>query len=400
MPLFMYNARNRGGRRVKGDVDSASLKAARTTLERRGFSKIKVKPRPKDLLEGTFLEEGVKARDMVVFNRQFATMINAGVPILQALQVLCEQTENGRLRRTMYSIRSAIEGGSTLHNAMRAFPDIFDALYVNMINAGEVGGILDTVLIRLSEYIETAARLRAKIRGAMIYPAVVFTVAVAVVAIVLVFVVPTFETMFKDLGGVLPVPTRLVIAASRFVQEHFIALAVGSIVVAVALKLFCLWEQGRVFVDKWLLFLPIVGPLFRKAAVARFSRTMSTMLSSGVPILESLDIVAKTSGNRTLERGVMEAAKSIAEGENMAEPLDATGVFPPMVIHMIAVGESTGTLDVMLAKIADFYDDEVDVAVESLTALVEPLMILVLGLVVGALVVSMYLPIFRMGEAL
>jgi type IV pilus assembly protein PilC len=400
MPIFIYKARNRSGRKVKGDLDVSSLDVARTALQRKGYTDIRVKPRPKDLLEGTFLEEGVKSRDMVVFSRQFATMINSGVPILQSLQVMCEQTENGKLRRALYSIRNSIEGGSSLFDAMRKFPDIFDTLYVNMVNAGEVGGILDIVLTRLSEYIEKAARLKSKVKGAMIYPGVVVTVAVAVVAIILIFVIPTFETMFRDFGGALPVPTQIVITLSRFVQEHFFMIVAGIIGLFIAFKLFYKWEKGRVLVDRWVLFLPVFGPLLRKVAVARFSRTMGTMISSGVPILSALDIVARTSGNKTVERGVLEAAKSIAEGQNMADPLDATGVFPPMVIHMISIGESTGALDTMLEKIADFYDDEVDVAVEALTSLIEPLMIVFLGIVVGGLVVSMYLPIFKIGETI
>ncbi|GAU07353.1 type II secretion system F family protein [Desulfoplanes formicivorans] len=400
MPIFIYKARNRSGRRVKGDLDVSSLDVAQTALQRKGFTDIRVKPRPKDLLEGTFLEEGVKSRDMVVFSRQFATMINSGVPILQSLQVMCEQTENGKLRRALYAIRNSIEGGSSLYDAMRKFPDIFDTLYVNMVNAGEVGGILDIVLTRLSEYIEKAAKLKAKVKGAMIYPGVVVTVAVAVVAIILIFVIPTFETMFRDFGGALPVPTQIVITLSRFVQEHFFMIVACVIAFFVAFKLFYKWERGKILVDRWVLFLPVFGPLLRKVAVARFSRTMGTMISSGVPILSALDIVARTSGNKTVERGVLEAAKSIAEGQNMADPLDATGVFPPMVIHMISIGESTGALDTMLEKIADFYDDEVDVAVEALTSLIEPLMIVFLGIVVGGLVVSMYLPIFKIGETI
>ena len=400
MPIFIYKARNRSGRTSKGDLDVSSLEVARTTLQRKGFTDIRVKPKPKDILEGTFLEESIKSRDMVVFSRQFATMINSGVPILQSLQVMCEQTENGKLRRALYSIRNSIEGGSSLFDALRRFPDIFDTLYANMVNAGEIGGIMDVVLLRLSEYIEKAAKLKAKVKSAMIYPGVVISVALAVVAIILIFVIPTFETMFKDFGGALPVPTQIVIDMSRFVTSHFFLLLGGVIGFVIAFKMFYRWEQGKIIVDRWILFIPVLGPLLRKVAVARFSRTMSTMISSGVPILTALDIVAKTSGNKTVELGVMEAAKSIAEGQNLADPLDATGVFPPMVIHMIAIGESTGALDAMLGKIADFYDDEVDVAVESLTSLIEPLMIVFLGVVVGGLVVSMYLPIFKIGETI
>ncbi|MDD4649323.1 MAG: type II secretion system F family protein, partial [Desulfoplanes sp.] len=332
MPIFLYKARNRSGRKSKGDLDVSSLDVARTTLQRKGFTDIRVKPKPKDILEGTFLEESIKPRDMVVFSRQFATMINSGVPILQSLQVMCEQTENGKLRRALYSIRNSIEGGSSLFDALRRFPDIFDTLYANMVNAGEIGGIMDIVLLRLSEYIEKAAKLKAKVKSAMIYPGVVVSVAIAVVAIILIFVIPTFETMFKDFGGALPVPTQIVIDMSRFVTSHFFLLLSGIIGCIVAFKMFYRWEQGKIIVDRWILFVPVLGPLLRKVAVARFSRTMSTMISSGVPILTALDIVAKTSGNKTVELGVLEAAKSIAEGQNLSDPLDATGVFPPMVI--------------------------------------------------------------------
>ena len=400
MAIFIYKAKARNGRTVKGDLDAPSLEFAENILRRKGYSLVWVKPRPKDLLEGTPLEGGVSDRDMVVFSRQFATMINAGVPILQALQIMCEQTENGKLRRKLYSVRNDIEGGSSLYEALMKHSDIFDALYTNMVNAGETGGILDIVLLRLSEYIEKAAKLKAKIKGAMIYPGVVVTVAVAVVAIILIFVIPTFEQMFRSFGSALPLPTQIVIDLSRFVTENILWLVIGFILFLVGFRFFYKWEQGKILVDRWILFLPIFGPLLHKAAVAKFSRTFSTMVSSGVPILSALDIVAKTSGNKTVELGVLEARKSIAEGQTLAEPLEDTGVFPPMVIHMISIGETTGSLDSMLAKIADFYDDEVDVAVETLTSLIEPLMIVFLGVVVGGLVVSMYLPIFSIGDVI
>lgn len=400
MAIFIYKAKARNGRTVKGDLDAPSLEFAENILRRKGYSLVWVKPRPKDLLEGTPLEGGVSDRDMVVFSRQFATMINAGVPILQALQIMCEQTENNKLRRKLYSVRNDIEGGSSLYEALKKHPDVFDALYTNMVNAGETGGILDIVLLRLSEYIEKAAKLKAKIKGAMIYPGVVVTVAVAVVAIILIFVIPTFEQMFRSFGSALPLPTQIVIDLSRFVTENILWLVIGFILFLVGFRFFYKWEQGKILVDRWILFLPIFGPLLRKAAVAKFSRTFSTMVSSGVPILSALDIVAKTSGNKTVELGVLEAKKSIAEGQTLAEPLEDTGVFPPMVIHMISIGETTGSLDSMLAKIADFYDDEVDVAVETLTSLIEPLMIVFLGVMVGGLVVSMYLPIFSIGDVI
>jgi type IV pilus assembly protein PilC len=398
MPVFIYKAKSRGGRSVKGDLDAPSLEFAENILRRKGYGNVRVKPKPKDLLEGTFLEGGVSDRDMVVFSRQFATMINAGVPILQALQIMCEQTENPKLRRKLYAVRNDIEGGSSLFEALKKHPDIFDALYSNMVNAGETGGILDQVLLRLAEYIEKAAKLKAKIKGAMIYPGVVVTVAVAVIAVILIFVIPTFEQMFTESGGALPLPTQVVIAMSNFVINNFMLLVGGIIAFIVGFKFFYKWEKGQMLVDRWVLFLPVFGPLLRKAAVAKFSRTLATMVSSGVPILNALDIVSRTSGNKTVEKGVLEAKKSIAEGQSLAEPLEDTGVFPPMVIHMIAIGETTGALDSMLSKIADFYDDEVDVAVDALTSLIEPIMIVFLGVVVGGLVISMYLPIFSIAD--
>ncbi|BDV00009.1 type II secretion system protein F [Thermodesulfomicrobium sp. WS] len=398
MAIFLYRVKTRGGRTLKGEMDAPSADIVEAALRRKGYQEIKVKPKPKDLLEGTFLEGGVSDRDMVVFSRQFATMINAGVPILQSLQILSEQTENPKLRRRLYGIRADIEGGSSLFDALRKYPDIFDSLYTNMVNAGEAGGILDQVLLRLADYIEKAAKLKAKIKGAMIYPAVVVTVAIAVIAVILIFVIPTFKTMFESMGGSLPAPTVFVINLSNFVINNFLLLLGGAVAAFVAFKFFYRWEKGQILVDRWVLFLPVFGPLLRKAAVAKFSRTLSTMVSSGVPILNALDIVSKTSGNKTVELGVNEARRAVAEGQTLAEPLEETGVFPPMVIHMVSIGEATGALDTMLGKIADFYDDEVDVAVESLTSLIEPVMIVFLGVVVGGLVISMYLPIFSIAD--
>ncbi len=398
MAIFVYRAKSRGGRTIKGDLDAPTLEFAENILRRKGYADVRVKPKPKDILEGTFLEGGVSSRDMVVFSRQFATMINAGVPILQALQIMCEQTENPKLRRKLYSIRNDIEGGSSLFDGLKKHPDIFDALYSNMVNAGETGGILDQVLLRLAEYIEKAAKLKAKIKGAMIYPGVVVSVAVGVIAVILIFVIPTFEQMFRESGGALPAPTQFVIGLSNFVIHNFLLLVAGIIAFFIGFKFFYKWDRGKILVDRWVLFLPVFGPLLRKAAVAKFSRTLATMVSSGVPILNALDIVSRTSGNKTVELGVLDAKRSIAEGQSLADPLEETGVFPPMVIHMIAIGETTGALDSMLSKIADFYDDEVDVAVDALTSLIEPIMIVFLGVVVGGLVISMYLPIFSIAD--
>ncbi len=400
MPIFLYKARSRSGKKIRGDLDAPSLDMALNVLNRRGLSEIKVKPKPKDILEGTFLEGRVTSRDMVIFSRQFSTMINSGVPILQSLQVMCQQTENKILRRKLYEVKNDIEGGASLYDALKKHKDVFDDLYTNMVDAGETGGVLDVVLDRLAQYIEKAAKLKARVKSAMIYPGVIITVAIAVIAIILIFVIPTFEQMFADFGGALPLPTQIVINLSRFTTANIVYIIFALIAAFIAFKLFYRWEPGKILVDNWILFLPVFGPLLRKVAVARFSRTLSTMISSGVPILNALDIVSRTSGNKTVELGVMEARKSISEGQTLAEPLDETGVFPPMVIHMISIGEATGALDNMLGKIADFYDDEVDVAVETLTSLLEPIMIVILGVIVGGLVVSMYLPIFQIGDVL
>lgn len=400
MAIFIYKGRNRLGRRVKGDFDAPSLEMAEAALKRRGFTDLKVKPKPKDILEGTFLEGKITDRDMVIFSRQFSTMINAGVPILQSLQIMCDQTENKVLRRILYSVRNDIEGGSSLFDAMRKYPKVFNDLYANMVNAGEAGGVLDVILLRLADYLEKAAKLKSKVKSAMVYPAVVVTVAVAVIAIILIFVIPTFETMFADFGAALPLPTQIVINMSRFTQDNLMYLVGGVVAAAIIAKRLYRLERVKIMADYWVLTLPVFGPLLRKVAVARFGRTLSTMVSSGVPILGALDIVAKTSGNKTVERGVLDAKKSISEGQTLADPLEVTGVFPPMVIQMISIGETTGNLDHMLGKIADFYDNEVDVAVETLTSLLEPAMIVFLGTVVGGLVVSMYLPIFKIGETI
>ncbi|SDN96091.1 type IV pilus assembly protein PilC [Desulfonauticus submarinus] len=400
MPIFIYKAKNRAGKKVKGDVDAPTIELAKSMLKNRGFSDIKIKPKPKDIFEGTFLEGSVTPRDMVIFSRQFATLINAGVPILQALQVMCDQTQNGKLRRKLYQVKNDVEAGSSLYAALSKHKDIFDDLYLNMVQAGEAGGVLDVVLLRLAEYMEKAAKLKAKVKSAMMYPAVVVSVAVIVVIIILLYVIPTFEKMFADFGGALPLPTQIVINLSRFVKSNFLYMVGGVIIAGIIYKLIYKTEKGRLFFDQLFLNLPVMGDILRKVAVAKFSRTLSTMMASGVPILEALEIVAKTSGNKVIEQGVLKARSSISEGNTIAEPLDETGVFPSMVIHMISVGESTGSLDTMLEKIADFYDDEVDVAVDTLTSLLEPIMIVFLGVVVGGLVVSMYLPIFKIGETI
>lgn len=398
MPIFLYKAFTRAGRRVKGDLDAPSLDSARITLERRGLKEIRVRPKPKDILEGTFLEGRVTSRDMVVFSREFATLINSGVPILQTLEVLGEQTENKILRRKLYEVKNDIESGLSLHESLEKHPEVFDDLYTNLVQAGEAAGVLDTVLERLALYMEKTARLKSRMKNALIYPGVIITVAAAVIAIILIFVIPTFEEVFADFGEALPAPTRMVIELSGFVTENFVYALAGLLLFALGAGMFYRSEPGRILVDRVILFLPVFGPLLRKAAVARFSRTMSTMISSGVPILSALDIVSRATGNRAVEQGVLEASKSITEGQGLAGPLEETGIFPPMVVQMISIGETTGALDTMLEKAADFYDDQVDAAVDTLTSLLEPVMIVFLGLIVGGLVVSMYLPVFQIAD--
>jgi type IV pilus assembly protein PilC len=327
-------------------------------------------------------------------------MIDAGLPIIQCLDILYSQQANATFKRMLKEIKESVEGGATLAEALKKFPKQFDNLFVNMIAAGEAGGILDAILRRLAAYMEKAAKLKAQVKGAMTYPVVTLIIAVLVLAVILVFVIPVFEEMFADFGGELPMPTQIVVAMSDMVKSKIIYIIVGLVFFIIAFKKFYGTEKGREFVDKMLLKVPVFGDLLRKVAVAKFTRTMGTMLASGVAILEALDIVAKTAGNKTVEKAVYNVRKGISEGRTMADPLAQSGVFPSMVCQMISVGESTGALDAMLEKIADFYDEEVDQAVENLTALIEPFMLVFLGVTIGGLVIAMYLPIFKMAGAI
>jgi type IV pilus assembly protein PilC len=345
-------------------------------------------------------EERVKTRDIVVFTRQFATMIDAGLPIVQCLEILHQQTTVKPFRRAIQKIKDDVESGSTFADALRKHPKLFDELYVNMVAAGEVGGILDTILNRLAVYMEKAERLKAKIKGAMIYPISIVVVAIAVTAILLIYVIPVFAELFASFGQALPAPTQFVIQLSNFTVAYFHYMAIGVAVAAFVLHRAYRTEQGRLFLDGLLLRLPIFGDLFRKSSVARFTRTLGTLISSGVPILDALAITAKTAGNRVVEKAVYATRVSISEGKTIAEPLIQSKVFPPMVCQMIAVGEATGALDQMLGKVAEFYEDEVDNAIANLTALMEPLVIVFLGVVIGGLVISMYLPIFQLGAVI
>ncbi|MBW2175396.1 MAG: type II secretion system F family protein [Deltaproteobacteria bacterium] len=401
MPVYLWVGKNRNNDVQKGEIDLPNEDAVRSHLSRLRVTPTKIKKKPKDLFANvTFLQPPVKEKDIIIFCRQFSTMIDAGLPIIQCLEILQAQQENKTFKIMLKTVKESVEGGQTLAEALRKYPKHFDSLFVNMIAAGEAGGILDTILRRLSAYMEKAAKLKAQVKGAMTYPIITVIVAVVVVGVILVFVIPVFEEMFEGLGGDLPVPTKIVVAMSEFVKSKILYIIIGLVLFVFAFRRYYQTNKGRISVDAMILKIPVIGILLRKVAVAKFTRTMGTMLSSGVAILEALDIVAKTAGNKTIERAIYNVRSAIAEGQTMADPLAASGVFPPMVCQMIAVGEATGALDNMLGKIADFYDDEVDQAVDNLTSMIEPFMMVFLGTVIGALVVAMYLPIFKMAGAI
>ncbi|MDP2479627.1 MAG: type II secretion system F family protein [Candidatus Palauibacterales bacterium] len=398
MATWNYSARTVAGEIHRDSVELPSRDDVVSYLRKQKLIPITIREKPKEI-SFTF-GSGVKTRDLVLFTRQFATMVNAGLPLVQALDILQQQTENKVLKKTIQEILYDVESGHTLADALREHEAIFSGLYVNMVEAGEAGGILDTILLRLATFLEKNDALARKVKGAMIYPAVVMVVAIAAIAILLLFVIPTFQTMFASFNATLPLPTRIVIAMSQALQHYGIFVLAGLILAGFAFQRWVKTPGGRLIFDRSLLRIPILGTLARKAAVARFTRTLSTLLSSGVSILEGLEITAKTSGNRVIHDAVMTSRASIAGGRSIAEPLKETDVFPPMVTQMIHVGEETGDLDGMLSKVADFYDDEVDVAVESLLKALEPAMIVVLGTIVGGMIVAMYLPIFSLVNAI
>ena len=382
-------------------MEAASEQAVKSHLGKLNITPSRVKEKPRDIFENVaFLQPKVVEKDVILFSRQFSTMIDAGLPIVQCLDILLNQQDNKTFKKMLKDIKEAIESGSTLADALKKFPRQFDDLFVNMIAAGEAGGILDTILRRLSGYMEKAAKLKARVKGAMTYPLVTLVIAFIVLAVILVFVIPVFQQMFADFGKELPLPTQIVVAMSNFVKSKILYILGALVIFIFAFKRFYKTPKGRILVDRFVLMLPVVGMLIRKVAVAKFTRTMGTMLASGVAILDALDITAKTSGNKTIEGALYNVRSSIAEGQTMAEPLSESGVFPVMVCQMISVGESTGALDAMLEKIADFYDEEVDQAVENLTSLIEPFMLVFLGVTIGGLVVAMYLPIFKLAGAI
>ena len=396
--VFEWSGKTARGLVESGELTANSKEEVVAQLRRKNITATLVKPKTKSAALGKLsFGGGVKDKDIVVFTRQFATMIDAGLPLVQALDILATQVENKTMARSLTIIKEDVESGATYADALRKHPKVFSDLYANMVAAGESGGILDTILNRLANYIEKAMKLKKKVKGAMIYPIVVSTIAVAVIAVIMIFVVPTFSKMFTQMGGTLPMPTLIVMKISGFLAGlGGMILGILMVAAVVAFKQIRKVEKGQAVTDRIFLKLPIFGIMLRKVAVAKFTRTLGTLISSGVPILDGLEITAKTAGNKVIEYAVMEIRQAVSEGKTIAEPLMKSGVFPPMVTHMISVGESTGALDAMLSKIADFYDDEVDNAVSNLTAMMEPMLMVFLGGSVGFIVIAMYLPIFKL----
>ena len=398
MPLFEFTARTLKGQLVQDKIDLPSREDVVAHLRKNRMVVVQVREGKSKGL-GIKLSGGVKTRDVVIFTRQFAVMINAGLPLVQALDILAQQTENKVLAGVTRQVVYDVESGHTLADALRKHPKAFSDLYVNMVAAGEAGGILDTILVRLAEFLEKNDAIIRKVKGAAVYPAVIMSVAVIAIAVLLIFVIPTFQNMFASVNMELPLPTKIVIGASDLLTGYWWAI-LGAIGFSVfAINRYYKTPPGKLQIDRLLLHFPVLGDVLRKSAVSRFTRTLGTLISSGVSILDGLEITARTAGNMVIHNAVMESRSSIAGGETIAQPLAKSKVFPPMVISMIAVGEQTGNLDEMLSKIADFYDDEVDAAVSTLLSLMEPVMIVVLGVVVGGMVVAMYLPIFDMVNA-
>ncbi|MGK2907524.1 MAG: type II secretion system F family protein [Desulfuromonadales bacterium] len=399
MGKFAWEGTVKSGQILKGEMEGPTIEAVRSQLRRQGVAPGKIKERGKgfdmDITIPGFAPK-VTTKALVIFTRQFATMIDAGLPLVQCLDILGKQQDNKTFKKILIQVKEDVESGSTFADSLKKHPKAFDSLYVNLVAAGEIGGILDTILNRLAAYIEKALKLRKKVKSAMTYPTTIVGIATLVVAVILIFVIPAFEKMFADFGGELPMPTQVVINLSNFIQSYILLIIGAGFAFVWILKRIYQTSKGRLYMDTLALKLPIMGILIRKVSVAKFTRTLGTMMSSGVPILDGLDIVARTAGNKVVENAIYEVARSISEGKTISEPLEKSGVFPPMVCQMIAVGEQSGSIDTMLNKIADFYDDEVDDAVGNLTAMMEPLLMLFLGTVVGGLVIAMYLPIFKL----
>jgi type IV pilus assembly protein PilC len=399
MPIYKWEGKTLKGAIKKGEMEAPGEAAIRIHLRQQSIIPTKITAKGKEIKLGFSMGKKVPQRSIAIFTRQLATMIDAGLPLVQSLDILSSQQEHKTFKNIIREIREDVEGGSTFAGALKKHPSVFDDLYTNLVVAGEEGGILDNILNRLSNYIEKAEALKKKVKSAMIYPAIIVSVAILVVIILMIFVIPVFETMFKSAGQSLPLPTLIVLTMSKIIKKYIVVIIPAAILFVFLFRKFYKTEAGKTLIDRLILKVPVFGMLLKKVSVARFARTLGTLVSSGVPILDGLQIVSKTAGNRTVETAIMNARASIREGETIAEPLGRSGIFPPMVIQMISVGESTGALDSMLTKIADFYDDEVDVAVSNLTSLLEPFLMVFLGVVIGGVVIAMYLPIFQMASA-
>ncbi len=395
MPAYVFKGKTRSGAATSGERNADSKDAVIAMLRREQILVTSVKEKGKEIALPRF-GGGITPKSVAIFTRQFSVMIDAGLPLVQCLEILGSQQDNPNFQRVLLQVRQDVEGGSSLADAMKKHPKVFDDLYTNMIAAGEAGGILDTILKRLAQYIEKSVKLKSQVKSALVYPAAVISIAILVVGVILWKVIPTFAALFAGLGAQLPLPTRIVIGLSNWLVRLILPLSIASGIGAYFLKRYYETYKGRRVIDRLLLKMPVIGMILRKIAVARFCRTLSTLISSGVPILDGLEITARTSGNAIVEDAIMETRKSVEGGQSLAGPLKQTDVFPPMVVQMISVGEQTGALDTMLSKIADFYEDEVDTAVGNLMTLMEPLLILFLGIVVGGIVISMYLPIFSL----
>jgi len=400
MPIYKWEGKTLKGSIKRGELEAPNEAALRIHLRQQSIIPTKISSKGKEFKISLPFTKKVKQRAIAIFTRQLATMIDAGLPLVQSLDILSSQQEDRLFKKIIQQIKEDVEEGDTFAGALRKHPVTFNELYTNLVVAGEEGGILDKILIRLTNYIEKAEALRKKVKSALIYPSTIVGVAVIVVIILMLFVIPVFEQIFKAAGQTLPLPTLIVLMFSRFVKKYVIFLIPGMILLFFIIKKYYKTESGKTLIDRLLLKLPVMGLLFSKIAVARFSRTLGTLVSSGVPILDGLSIVSKTSGNKIIEMAILNARDSIRAGETIAAPLGRGGVFPPMVIQMISVGEATGALDSMLSKIADFYEEEVDMAVANLTSLLEPFLMIFLGIVIGGVVISMYLPIFQMASAI
>lgn len=399
MPVYLWEGRTLSGTIQRGEIEVPDERALQVLLRQKGIVLLKAKKKPLEL-RLPFLGRRIKKRDVLVFTQQLSAMIDAGLPLLQSLEILVQQTENKALREIIQRVKQDVEGGMSFARALRKHPKAFDRLYVDMVVAGEESGNLDLMLKRVANHMEKMENLKRKVRSAMIYPSIIVVVAVLVTIVLLVFVIPTFEKLFRDVGMGLPLPTQMVINLSKFTKANFPYALAALIGIALGLRYYYKTENGRLVIDSLLLKFPVLGILFRKVAIARFARTLATLVTSGVPILEALEIVSATAGNRKVEKAIREARSQLQEGQSLAFPLSKSGVFPPMVTYMISVGESTGNLEGMLEKVADFYEADVDQAMANLSSLIEPVLIVFLGVLIGGLVISMYLPIFKMAAAI